>query len=80
MTSEDLNKFALQVYSKKQKLLLLEKTLMMQVLARDFRKRRVDQQLRLKEWEEEINLIAKGNPLIKVENSCDLEEPPVGFT
>lgn len=80
MTSEDLNKFALLVYSKKQKLLLLEKTLMMQVLARDFHKRRIEQQLRLKEWEEEINQIVQGNPPIKIENNCDLEEPPVGFT
>jgi len=80
MTSENLNKFAQLVYSKKQKLLLLEKTLMMQVLTRDFLTRRIEQQLRLKEWEEEINLIAQGNPPIKVENNCDLEEPPVGFT
>ena len=80
MSSDDLNKFAVVVFKKKQKLAELEKTLMMQLLTRDFRQRRIDQLQRLKEWENEINKIAKGKPPVKVENNVDLDEPPVGFT
>lgn len=68
------------VYRKKQKLLQMEKNLMMQLLTRDFRQRRVDQLVRLKEWEDEINEATQGKPPVKIENNVDLDEPPVGFT
>lgn len=68
------------VYRKKQKLLQMEKNLMMQLLTRDFRQRRVDQLARLKEWEDEINEATQGKPPVKIENNVDLDEPPVGFT
>jgi [histone H3]-lysine9 N-trimethyltransferase SUV39H len=68
------------VFQKKQKLVQMERNLMMQLLTRDFRKRRADQLLQLKRWEEDINKVTCGKPIIKVENSVDLEEPPIGFT
>ena len=80
MSNEDLNKYAFLAYCKRQKLSVIEKNLMMQLLTRDFRKRRSEQQLRLKEWEDSINMTTNGNPPVKVENNVDLEEPPIGFT
>lgn len=80
MSSEDLQKFACQVYKKKQQLVQMERTLMMQRLTNEFRQRRTAQQELLKEWEKEINAITKGWPPVKIENLVDLEEPPVGFS
>lgn len=80
MSSDDLTKFAIMVYKKKQKLVQMEKNLMMKLLTRDFRVRRDDQLERLKQWQDEINKIAQGRPPVKVENNVDLDEPPVGFT
>lgn len=80
MSDEDLDKYSLLVFRKKQKLLQMEKNLMMQVLTRDFRQRRIDQLRRLKEWEDEINAATQGRPPVKIENNVDLDEPPVGFT
>ena len=68
------------VFQKKQKLVQMERNLMMQLLTRDFRKRRTEQLLQLKRWEEDINKVTCGKPVIKVENHVDLEEPPIGFT
>jgi len=80
MSSDDLNKFAVMVFKKKQKLAQMEKSLMMQLLTRDFRLRRIEQLRQLKKWQDEINEIAEGRPPVKVENNVDLDEPPVGFT
>lgn len=80
MSSEDLQKFACQVYKKKQQLAQMERTLMMQRLTNELRQRRTTQQERLKEWEKDINAITKGLPPVKIENLVDLEEPPVGFS
>lgn len=80
MTNEELNKYAMMVYRKKQKLQQLERNLMMLLLTRDFRQRRADQLRRLKEWEDELNKVTKGKPPLKVENNVDLDEPPEGFT
>lgn len=80
MTTEDLNKFAASVFKKKQQLVQLERTLMLQRLTNDLRQRRAAQLQRLKEWEDEINSVTKGWPPVRVENNVDLEEPPVGFS
>lgn len=80
LSNEEINKYAFMVYRKKQKLLQMEKNLMMQLLTRDFRQRRVDQLQRLKEWENQINETTQGKPPVKIENNVDLDEPPVGFT
>lgn len=80
LSNEDINKYAIMVYRKKQKLIQMEKNLMMQLLTRDFRQRRTEQLQRLKKWEDEINQATQGKPVIRVENNVDLDDPPVGFT
>ena len=78
-TDEDLDKFALMVFRKRQKLAEIEHSLLMQLLTRDFRKRRHDQLEQLQRWEDDINRVTCGKPIVRVENKVDLEEPPVGF-
>lgn len=80
MTNEELNKYAVMAYGKRQKLLQMERNLMMLLLTRDFRQRRKEQLFKLQEWEGELNKATEGKPPIKVENNVDLNEPPAGFT
>lgn len=80
MSDEELQKFALSVLKKKQQLVTLERTLMMQRLTNELRARRAEQLERLRLWEKEINNVTKGWPPVKIENNVDLEEPPAGFS
>lgn len=80
MSEDDLNKYALNIYKRKQKIIQMEKNLVMQVMLHDFQKRRNAQLMALKRWEDEINAVTESKPSIRVENDADLEEPPNGFT